>query len=115
MAESPRISIAIPLYNEEQVLAELLQRTTAVLDGLPGGPHEIVCVDDGSSDSSCDSEPNALAGGGYCNNGESGAFSPSMWQAREYGSFALVHNSGNPPTSSSRPVVSLPRSVAYAL
>ncbi len=51
MAESPRISLAIPLYNEEQVLAELLQRTTAVLDGLPGGPHEIVCVDDGSSDS----------------------------------------------------------------
>jgi dolichol-phosphate mannosyltransferase len=51
MAESPRISIAIPLYNEEQVVAELLQRTTAVLDELPGGPHEIVCVDDGSSDS----------------------------------------------------------------
>ncbi|MFP6648611.1 MAG: glycosyltransferase family 2 protein, partial [Pirellulaceae bacterium] len=51
MAESPRISIAIPLYNEEQVVAELLERTTAVLDELPGGPHEIVCVDDGSSDS----------------------------------------------------------------
>jgi polyisoprenyl-phosphate glycosyltransferase len=27
-----------------------LRRTTAVLDGLPGGPHEIVLVDDGSRD-----------------------------------------------------------------
>lgn len=46
----PRLSIAIPLYNEEAVLAELLGRTRAVLDALPGGPHEIVLVDDGSSD-----------------------------------------------------------------
>jgi glycosyltransferase involved in cell wall biosynthesis len=50
MADSPRISLAIPLYNEEQVVAELLERTRAVLDDLPGGPHEIVFVDDGSSD-----------------------------------------------------------------
>jgi polyisoprenyl-phosphate glycosyltransferase len=28
----------------------LLRRVRAVLDGLPGGPHEIVVVDDGSSD-----------------------------------------------------------------
>jgi polyisoprenyl-phosphate glycosyltransferase len=45
-----RVSLAIPVYNEEAVLAELVRRTTAVLDGIPGGPHEIVLVDDGSSD-----------------------------------------------------------------
>lgn len=46
----PRVSLAIPVYNEEAVLPELLRRTTAVLDSLPGGPHEIVLADDGSSD-----------------------------------------------------------------
>jgi len=46
----PRVSLAIPVYNEEAVVPELVQRTTAVLDALPGGPHEIVFVDDGSSD-----------------------------------------------------------------
>lgn len=46
----PRVSIAIALYNEEAVLSELLRRTMAVLDQLPGGPHELVLVDDGSSD-----------------------------------------------------------------
>lgn len=45
-----RISLAIPVYNEEEVLPELLERTRAVLDQTPGGPHEIVFVDDGSSD-----------------------------------------------------------------
>ncbi len=46
----PRVSLAIPVYNEEAVVPELLRRTTAVLDGLPGGPHEIVLANDGSSD-----------------------------------------------------------------
>jgi len=46
----PRISIAIPVYNEEAVLPELVRRVTAVLDTAPGGPHEIIFVDDGSSD-----------------------------------------------------------------
>lgn len=46
----PRVSLAIPVYNEEAVLPELLRRTMAVLDSLPGGPHEIVLADDGSSD-----------------------------------------------------------------
>jgi len=48
--EFPRVSLAIPVYNEEAVIPELLRRTGAVLDQLPGGPHEIVLVDDGSSD-----------------------------------------------------------------
>jgi len=50
MSTAPRVSLAIPVFNEEAVVPELLRRTTAVLDSLPGGPHEIVLVDDGSSD-----------------------------------------------------------------
>lgn len=49
--EPPKISVAIPLLNEEAVVDELLERTRRVLDGLSGGPHEIVFVDDGSTDS----------------------------------------------------------------
>ena len=45
-----RLSLAIPVYNEQAVLPELLRRTSSVLDAIPGGPHEIVFVDDGSSD-----------------------------------------------------------------
>jgi len=49
---APRISVAVPVYDEESVLPDLLKRTLAVLDELPGGPHEIVLVDDASSDGS---------------------------------------------------------------
>jgi dolichol-phosphate mannosyltransferase len=45
-----RLSVAVPLHNEEAVLPELLRRTRVVLDSVGGGPHEIVLVDDGSSD-----------------------------------------------------------------
>lgn len=45
-----RLSLAIPVHNEEGVLPELLRRARAVLDELPGGPHEFVFVDDGSRD-----------------------------------------------------------------
>jgi glycosyltransferase involved in cell wall biosynthesis len=45
-----RLSIAIPLHNEETVLPELLRRTLGALDQIAGGPHEIVFVDDGSTD-----------------------------------------------------------------
>jgi glycosyltransferase involved in cell wall biosynthesis len=45
-----RLSVAIALLNEEDVLPELLARLRAVLDAIPGGPHEMVFVDDGSSD-----------------------------------------------------------------
>ena len=45
-----RLSVAIPVHNEETVLPELLRRTRLVLDQLAGGPHEIVFVDDGSTD-----------------------------------------------------------------
>jgi polyisoprenyl-phosphate glycosyltransferase len=50
MFAQPRVSLAIPIYNEEAVVPELVRRTTEVLDSLPGGPHEIVFVNDGSSD-----------------------------------------------------------------
>ncbi|MGB8579511.1 MAG: glycosyltransferase family 2 protein [Candidatus Sulfotelmatobacter sp.] len=48
--EKPSVSVAIPVYNEEAVVVELLSRASAVLNGIPGGPHQIVLVDDGSSD-----------------------------------------------------------------
>lgn len=51
MSADPRISVAIALYDEQEVFPELLRRLTAVLDVLPGGPHEMVFVDDGSTDS----------------------------------------------------------------
>jgi dolichol-phosphate mannosyltransferase len=47
-----RLSVAVPVHNEEQVLPELLERLTAVLDALPDGPHEMIFVDDGSRDGS---------------------------------------------------------------
>jgi polyisoprenyl-phosphate glycosyltransferase len=48
--KAPRVSLAIPVYNEEAIVPELLRRTSCILDHIPGGPHEIVLVDDGSSD-----------------------------------------------------------------
>lgn len=50
MSRPARVSLAIPVFNEEAVVPELIRRTIAVLDGIPGGPHEIVLADDGSSD-----------------------------------------------------------------
>ncbi len=50
MSRTEIVSIAIPLHNEEDVVPELLKRTQLVMDELPGGPHELVLVDDGSSD-----------------------------------------------------------------
>lgn len=49
---TPRVSVAIPIFNEAEGIPELLRRTAAVLDALPGGPHELVLVDDGSVDRS---------------------------------------------------------------
>ena len=50
MSVQPRVSVAVPLYNEEAGVAELLRRVGDVLSAVPGGPHEIVVVDDGSAD-----------------------------------------------------------------
>jgi polyisoprenyl-phosphate glycosyltransferase len=45
-----RVSIAVPIHNEMSVLPELLSRTLQVLDKIEGGPHELLFVDDGSTD-----------------------------------------------------------------
>jgi dolichol-phosphate mannosyltransferase len=47
---SPAISVVVPLHNEQMVLPELLRRVGSVLSEMPGGPHEMIFVDDGSSD-----------------------------------------------------------------
>lgn len=44
------VEVAIAVYDERENLDELLRRLQAVLDGLPGGPHNILFVDDGSTD-----------------------------------------------------------------
>lgn len=43
------VSVVTPMHNEELCVAEFLRRTDAVLGTLPG-QHEIVIVDDGSTD-----------------------------------------------------------------
>ena len=47
-----RVTIAIPIHDEEAVIPALLGRVLAVLDTTPGGPHELLLVDDGSRDRS---------------------------------------------------------------
>ncbi len=50
MTQELRISVAIPIHNEASVLPELLSRTLGVLEKISGGPHQILFVDDGSTD-----------------------------------------------------------------
>jgi polyisoprenyl-phosphate glycosyltransferase len=62
MTTLARLSVAVPIFNEAEVLPELLRRLGTVLDAIPGGPHEIVMVDDGSSDGSRETLVRAAAG-----------------------------------------------------
>ncbi len=48
---TPTYSIIFPVHNEKAVLAEILQRTISVLEGLRAS-YEIICVDDYSTDGS---------------------------------------------------------------
>jgi len=50
MSSNFRLSVAVPIHNEESVLPELLTRVLGVLDKIEGGPHELLFVDDGSTD-----------------------------------------------------------------
>ena len=50
MSSNFRLSVAVPVHNEESVLPELLTRVLSVLDKTEGGPHELLFVDDGSTD-----------------------------------------------------------------
>ena len=45
-----KLSIGVPVFNEQEVLPELIARLRRVLDGIAGGPHEMIFVDDGSTD-----------------------------------------------------------------
>src|SRR5580765_1862071 len=47
-----RLSVGVPVFNEQEGIRALLDRLLSVLDGIPGGPHEVVLVDDGSTDGS---------------------------------------------------------------
>jgi undecaprenyl-phosphate 4-deoxy-4-formamido-L-arabinose transferase len=47
----PKISIVIPVYNEEQVLQKLFERLLPVMEGMKRD-YEVILVDDGSIDSS---------------------------------------------------------------
>src|SRR5579875_2971743 len=47
----PTLSIVVPLYNEEDNVAPLLERITGIVERLEGRPsYEIVLVNDGSTD-----------------------------------------------------------------
>jgi glycosyltransferase involved in cell wall biosynthesis len=47
--EPPRFSVVIPFFNEAQNVAWLLEEVRCAMDAL-GGEYEVVCVDDGSTD-----------------------------------------------------------------
>ncbi|HVW21535.1 MAG TPA: glycosyltransferase [Opitutaceae bacterium] len=51
MSAAPRLSVVIPVYNEEANLPALFQRLYPVLDGL-GRPYEVLFTNDGSADRS---------------------------------------------------------------
>lgn len=46
---SPRFSVVIPAYNEQDNILPLLEELVPVMEAMPGG-HEIIIVDDGSTD-----------------------------------------------------------------
>jgi polyisoprenyl-phosphate glycosyltransferase len=49
--DAPKYSIVVPVYNEEESIAELVARLREIMDKLDG-PAEALLVDDGSKDSS---------------------------------------------------------------
>jgi len=51
--DGPRLSIVVPVWNEEANLEALYARLAPVADGIPGGV-EMIFVDDGSTDRSLD-------------------------------------------------------------
>ncbi|MGH7539520.1 MAG: glycosyltransferase family 2 protein [Gemmatimonadota bacterium] len=50
MSERDTLSVVVPVFNEVAVVDAFYERTKRVLEDLPGLDHEIVFVDDGSSD-----------------------------------------------------------------
>jgi len=49
-----RISVVVPVFNEASGIRAFHERTTAVLEAIPGARHELIYVDDGSRDGSLD-------------------------------------------------------------
>ena len=47
--QMPKLSLVIPVYNEEILIDQLFERTTRALNNLTSD-YEIICVDDGSKD-----------------------------------------------------------------
>ena len=45
-----KISVIVPIYNEEEVINELYNRLSKVLQALNSYTYEIVLVDDGSNE-----------------------------------------------------------------
>ena len=50
-ADMPRVSVVVPIYNEEPNISPLLEQLHEVLETVGGG-YEVVAVDDGSKDAS---------------------------------------------------------------
>lgn len=53
MRYSQSLSVVVPIYNDEEVIAELMRRLAAVVEVIVG-EYEIILVDDGSRDGSWD-------------------------------------------------------------
>jgi glycosyltransferase involved in cell wall biosynthesis len=51
-SRTPRISVVIPLLNEEESLRELASRLHEVLMPMTDGEYEVLFIDDGSNDNS---------------------------------------------------------------
>ena len=52
MASNPRLSVVLPVFNEEANIGELHQRLVAVLTSLDLAFEVVIYIDDGSSDRS---------------------------------------------------------------
>ncbi len=48
------LSLVVPVFNEHESLPQLVTEIEAVVNGLPGWGHEVIFVDDGSTDGSWD-------------------------------------------------------------
>ncbi|WP_345831082.1 undecaprenyl-phosphate 4-deoxy-4-formamido-L-arabinose transferase [Erwinia sp. HDF1-3R] len=76
-----KVSIVIPVYNEQESLPELLRRTTAACDQLPMD-YEILLVDDGSSDNSAEMLASAAS--------EEGSHIVAVLLNRNYGQHSAI-------------------------
>jgi glycosyltransferase involved in cell wall biosynthesis len=88
VAPRPRLSVVVPVYNEEESIPQLYERLTAELSALGVG-YEIIAVDDGSRDASftllrelAESDPRLRVVRFRRNFGQTAAFSAGFDRAR---------------------------------